>query len=118
VYTAGLDNGVSGILIKRADQDAEIYLQLSDSENRQRFTCAHELGHYVGRTATGEEAWEYVEHRALLASQGTNPEERFANRFAASLLMPRDALELVKDMGVAALAYRFRVSADAMNYRL
>src|SRR5262249_13052228 len=95
--------------------------------NRQRFTCAHELGHYVKRSAAGDDAWEYVEHRNLLASQGTNSEEIYANQFAASLLMPEEAVrklhdELKAQRGTppppAALAFEFGVSADAMQYRL
>jgi Zn-dependent peptidase ImmA (M78 family) len=126
-FTASLDEGVSGILVKRSGEDAEIYVHASDSPNRQRFTCAHELGHYVKRSAAGDEAWEYVEHRNLLTSQGTDPEEVYANRFAASLLMPEVAVrrlyaEPKEERGAAppaaALAYEFGVSADAMHYRL
>jgi Zn-dependent peptidase ImmA (M78 family) len=118
-YTASLDERISGMLIKRAGQDPEIYVHASDSPNRQRFTCAHELGHYVKRSATGDAAWEYVEHRDLLTTQGTDAEEIYANRFAASLLMPRGAVEaLHRELGPAALAFRFGVSADAMHYRL
>lgn len=89
-FSAGLDQGVSGVLVKRRGEDPEIYVHASDSLNRQRFTCAHELGHYVKRSAMGDEEWEYVEHRALLASQGTDPEEVYANKFAAGLLMSED----------------------------
>jgi Zn-dependent peptidase ImmA (M78 family) len=118
-YSADLDEGVSGMLIQRAGQDPEIYVQASDSPNRQRFTCAHELGHYFKRSEAGEASLEFVERRDLLTSQGTDPEEIYANQFAASLLMPCDAVRTQrKELGSAALAYRFGVSADAMNYRL
>jgi Zn-dependent peptidase ImmA (M78 family) len=126
-FTAGLDEGISGILVKRAGQDAEIYVHASDSPNRQRFTCAHELGHYVKRSAAGDETWEYVEHRNLLTAQGTDTEEIYANQFAASLLMPEEAVrqlyaKLTEERGAtppaAALAFEFGVSADAMQYRL
>lgn len=127
LFTADLDEGVSGILVKRPGQDAEIYVHASDSPNRQRFTCAHELGHYVKRSAAGEEDWEYVEHRNLLTSQGTDAEEIYANRFAASLLMPSDAVRELharltqagnSPPPAAALAAEFGVSADAMQFRL
>jgi hypothetical protein len=118
-YAAGLSEGVSGMLVKRPGEDAEIYVHASDSSNRQRFTCAHELGHYVKRSATGDSEWEYVEHRDLLTSQGRDPEEIFANQFAASLLMPRETVEeLHAKLGPTALAYEFGVSSDAMHYRL
>jgi len=124
-FSAPLDNGVSGMLVKRAGEDAEIYVHAADSPNRQRFTCAHELGHYVRRVAAEDTEWEYVEHRDLLASQGTNPDEIYANQFAAALLMPREVVEKRLDelgsrgLAVApSLAVEFGVSADAMQYRI
>jgi predicted transcriptional regulator len=121
VYIAGLDEGVSGVLRQASGRAAEIYLQSSDSPTRQRFTCAHELGHYVTRARAGDDDWEYVEHRALLASQGTNQDEIFANKFAANLLMPRAAIaEAVRGgtLSEAVLTAKFGVSSDAMNFRL
>jgi Zn-dependent peptidase ImmA (M78 family) len=123
-YTADLDDGVSGMLIKLAGEDPEIYVKASDSPNRRRFTCAHEIGHYVKRSATGDIEWEYIEHRDLLTSQGNNPEEIYANQFAASLLMPSEQVErCIKDRAnlaaeTALLAAQFGVSEDAMRYRL
>jgi Zn-dependent peptidase ImmA (M78 family) len=122
VYLSMLADGVSGMLVKRAAyDDPEIHLNAGDHRNRQRFTCAHELGHYVKRSATGnpDEIWEYVDRRDTLASQGNDPDEVYANQFAANLLMPRDLVKKLKDeLGVAALAYEFGVSADAMKFRL
>ena len=123
-YTANLDAGVSGMLTKLAGEDPEIYVEASDSPNRRRFTCAHEIGHYVKRSATGDTEWEYVEHRDLLTSAGNNPEEIYANQFAASLLMPQEEVERrIKDREnlaaeTAVLAAQFGVSEDAMRYRL
>jgi Zn-dependent peptidase ImmA (M78 family) len=118
-YSANLDPNVSGMLVKKRGEDPEIYVHASDSPNRQRFTCAHELGHYVKRSATGDPEWEYVEHRDLLTSQGSDPEEIYANRFAASLLMPSEKVkEMRQTLNTAALAYEFGVSAEAMHYRL
>jgi Zn-dependent peptidase ImmA (M78 family) len=121
VFTAGLSDEVSGMLVKRGpDRDAEIYLNVRDSQNRQRFTCAHELGHYVRRSANGEDgAWEYIDRRGALASEGTDAEEVFANQFAASLLMPPSIVkELAKDFSLPTLAAKFGVSTDAMSFRL
>ena len=119
-YAAGLDEGISGMLVKRAGEDPEIYVHASDSPNRRRFTCAHELGHYYKRSATGDTEWEYVEHRDLLTSAGNDPEEIYANKFAASLLMPREEVERCceEGQGVPTLAYKFGVSEDAMRFRL
>jgi Zn-dependent peptidase ImmA (M78 family) len=123
VYTVGLDQDVSGMLVKRAGRDPEIYLNASDSKNRQRFTCAHELGHYVKRTLSGDvspsEDWESIDLRNQLSASGTDPEEVWANKFGAALLMPRALVEkLHRELAVPALAYEFGVSSDAMSLRL
>lgn len=112
---------VSGMLRKRSGyQDPEIVLNANDSRNRQRFTCAHELGHYNQRTKEGADgSWEYVDRRDPLSSQGLKPEEIYANKFAAELLMPRREVESrAGDPNVASLALDFGVSADAMRFRL
>jgi Zn-dependent peptidase ImmA (M78 family) len=119
VYKSALDTGISGMLIKEPGKDPEIYLNSTDSINRQRFTCAHEIGHYIKRVATGEDEWATIDYRNPLSSEGSDPDERYANRFAASLLMPRKEVErLHKEYRLAALSYEFGVSEDAMNYRL
>jgi Zn-dependent peptidase ImmA (M78 family) len=121
VFTAGLEGGVAGMLVKRPGQDPEIYINGHDSTNRQRFTAAHELGHYVKHIAAGEDDWEHIDYRNALAAQGTDPDEIFANQFAASLLMPRDEIVRFKERhgyGLPTLAYEFGVSEDAMNFRL
>jgi Zn-dependent peptidase ImmA (M78 family) len=119
-YAAGLDEGISGMLVKRAGEDPEIYVHASDSPNRRRFTCAHELGHYYKRSTTGDATWEYVEHRDLLTSAGNDPEEIYANKFAASLLMPTEEVKRRVSEGcvLPTLAYEFGVSEDAMRFRL
>jgi Zn-dependent peptidase ImmA (M78 family) len=119
VYKATLDEGVSGMLIKEPAKDPEIYVNSADSINRQRFTCAHELGHYIKRVAAGADEWANVDYRNPLSSEGNDPDEVYANRFAASLLMPRREVErLHKEYRLGALAYEFGVSEEAMNYRL
>jgi Zn-dependent peptidase ImmA (M78 family) len=119
VFTADLDMGVAGLLVKRRGQDPAIYLNARDSENRQRFTCAHELGHYIRRTVGDDAAWEFVDRRDQLASEGTDPEERYANSFAAQLLMPEHEVRShAKKMDAATMAYTFGVSLEAMKNRL
>lgn len=123
VFNAGLTQTVSGMLIKQTAHDPEIFLNGSDSQNRQRFTCAHELGHYVKRTTLPDgaaEEMEYVDFRSPLSAQGLDPEEVWANRFAAALLMPRELVKRVHKefQNPAALAAEFGVSTDAMNFRL
>lgn len=114
-----LEDDVSGMLVKRgAGYDPQILLNAYDSRNRQRFTCAHELGHYNKRAGDDTEL-KYVDRRDFLSSAGNDPEEVYANQFAAALLMPAKIVKKhAKDAEVTALAYRFGVSADAMTFRL
>lgn len=120
VFVANMRANVSGTLQKKQGEDPIIYLNRTDSDNRQRFTCAHELGHYVRRTADGDADYDFVDARDQLASMGTHPEEVYANQFAAALLMPADLVRLEhrRGLGPVRLAVRFGVSDDAMGYRL
>lgn len=119
VVTMELPNNVSGALIKEQDNDPVIVLSQNDSVNRWRFSCAHELGHYVDRTVHNGDHYEYIDLRSELSSQGSNKEEVFANQFAANLLMPEEAVRKThQSMPVFLLAQHFGVSDDAMNFRL
>jgi Zn-dependent peptidase ImmA (M78 family) len=122
VFTdARLENDVSGMLVKRPGyDDPEIVLNAHDSRNRQRFTCAHELGHYNKRTQDGDLGeWNFVDRRDALAATGKNPDEIYANQFAAALLMPAPLVKKrAKTNEISTLAFEFGVSADAMTFRL
>jgi Zn-dependent peptidase ImmA (M78 family) len=119
VFEAALGPTVSGAIRKEPGADPTILLNWSDSPVRQRFSCAHELGHYVLRSDQPD-AYRYVDHRGPAASDGTDPDEVFANSFAAHLLMPEDDVrqEVEHGTGAVELAFLFRVSQEAMTYRL
>ena len=96
--------------------------------NRQRFSIAHEIGHFVlheGQTYIDK--GYRVQFRDLESGSGTKREEMDANAFAAALLMPdewvKDAFyqqpfELTEDDVLQMLAQKFQVSTQAMSYRL
>ena len=111
---------MSGMLVKRPTEDPLIYVNAADSDVRQRFTCAHELGHYVARTTgRSDDSFGYIDRRGPSAAHGTDPSEIYANQFAAELLMPHENVRsLVPQLSDAALAVRFNVSLGAMRYRL
>jgi IrrE N-terminal-like domain len=116
-----LSDEISGMLRKLPGyEDPEILLNGNDSRNRQRFTCAHEIGHYSQRVNSGGDGeWMYVDKRDPLSSEGNDPEEIYANKFAAELLMPEKVVEQrAGEYEVTTLAYEFGVSADAMRFRL
>jgi len=119
VITAPLTPDVAGAIVKERGQDPSIVLNAKDSPNRQRFTCAHEIGHFVLRDALGED-YEYVDYRDIFSSTGERDDERFANAFAACLLMPEHHVRRFHDEGLSELqmALRFDVSRDAMGFRL
>jgi Zn-dependent peptidase ImmA (M78 family)/transcriptional regulator with XRE-family HTH domain len=87
------------------------------SATRQRFSLAHEIGHIFA-----EDSDEILVDENVYSSR-SHAETR-ANSFAASFLMPREALvkglegKIVDEQLVADLLGRFRVSLDALAFRL
>ncbi|KAF6589137.1 ImmA/IrrE family metallo-endopeptidase [Cronobacter sp. EKM101R] len=120
VFITYLPAKVSGALIKQRDQDPAIFLNGDDNKVRQRFSCGHELGHYIARQADQSDEYEYVDLRGEAASNGTHPDEIFANRFSAELLMPVDEVKKLHAEGNPSyiMAHYFGVSDDAMRFRL
>ena len=120
VKEASLSSEISGALVKRFGEDPTILLNANDHPNRQRFTCAHELGHFIQREEAADE-YEYVDLRhTILSASGTKEEEIYANQFAANLLMPqKEVSRLVSEkQTVTQMAMFFGVSQDAMSFRL
>lgn len=120
-YSRGLEEGVSGVIVKEPDEPKpRIILNDRDGGNRQRFTAAHEVGHYFSRLEDQDSKYGYVDSRDDLSSSGKDPNERWANQFAAELLMPAFAVRkfFADGMSEARLAREFAVSEQAMHYRL
>jgi Zn-dependent peptidase ImmA (M78 family) len=116
------DPDTSGAIRVRSGQ-ATIYISSTDAPTRQRFTCAHELGHYVDRLDSGEDVSDfgYIDFRDARASTGTNVAEIFANGFAAALLMPAYLvlpMRKEQNLTVSELADRFGVSFHAADLRV
>jgi Zn-dependent peptidase ImmA (M78 family) len=118
VIDVALDADTLGALVKRPGQDPIIMLNESDGANRRRFTCAHELGHFVRRSDEAEE-YATVDLRSGLSATGDDPEEVYANEFAACLLMPEEEVKRLDKQGLSDLemAIRFGVSREAMQFR-
>ena len=70
------------------------YILDEGDEYKEKFTTAHECGHYVchpkGFSMASCEAWEPYEFGSFKKMTPAQRHETQANRFAASLLMPRD----------------------------
>ncbi|MBN9487881.1 MAG: ImmA/IrrE family metallo-endopeptidase [Alphaproteobacteria bacterium] len=120
VYTSKLGS-ISGIL--RRDNKLGgasgfvIFVNEAHHINRQRFTVAHEIGHFMlhrDRAENGIQDDEF--YRAL-----SGPLETGANQFAADLLMPWPLVKRLQDSGITgleSLARALAVSKQAMAYRL
>lgn len=119
VLAAQLGQELAGALVKEAGKDPQIFLNGSDNPNRKRFTCAHEIGHFVKRSDL-DNSYEYFDFRDSFSSTGVDPEERYANAFAAALLMPKDRIKQMKREGLKdiEMASRLGVSREAMVFRL
>ncbi|KAA0096937.1 ImmA/IrrE family metallo-endopeptidase [Mycolicibacterium sp. P1-18] len=122
VYSSALPADVSGYIVKRAASSApDIFLNSEHSPVRQRFTCAHELGHYFAILNKGANAPDtYVFKRDALASCGIDNSEIYANQFAANLLMPESVVRDLVSQGldVIEVARELHVSVDAMSHRM
>lgn len=119
-YIAHLNNGVSGQIIKdgnEADKYA-IFVSDSDSKNRQRFTAAHELSHFLlHKNKIGDGIVDSPLYRSSLSNQI----EVEANKLTADILMPYEKINTEIDKGIktiSKLAEYFGVSTQAMKVRL
>lgn len=99
------------------EENQIIYVNAADVPERQRFTIAHELGHFC------------LDHGSSLRDTTKanwfriNPvHERLANEFAAELLMPAIAMKAMIEVrnikDPVALRQAFGVSSQALYFRL
>lgn len=122
-----LPQDIFGCLKRLNDDSYEIIVNSSNSMNRQRFTAAHELGHFVlhrhllGNGVSDNTAYRSVAGSDCYNSNITSRHETEANMFAASVLMPTPVVKQLWESGVTGiseLASRFEVSTAAMEIRL
>lgn len=129
VEYASLGDDVSGLLVLD-NSNATIGVNKNHPNARQRFTIAHEIGHYVLHRNASELFIDTKYSAVFRDSKSSSGEDRMeiqANMFAAALLMPRTLLEemiqseeidLGDDYALASLAEKFGVSLQALAYRL
>lgn len=119
-----MDDSDSGLLLIEGGK-ATVAINKSHHANRQRFTAAHECGHYFMHRDGDEQLFvDQAFARGATASAGTDAIEIEANLFAAQLLMPEHMVkaavvsESLSDLDISLLALRFEVSEQAMSLRL
>jgi len=129
IFHQSLEDDVSGFLYRDKNQNV-IGVNTHHAPVRQNFTTAHELGHLL----LHDQEQLHVDHafrvrlRDDVSSQGIDDDEREANLFAASLLMPRRFLEedlegedfvnLLDDDFLSDIARKYGVSTQALVNRL
>jgi Zn-dependent peptidase ImmA (M78 family) len=112
----------SGLLLRKEGR-ALIGVNSNEPQVRQRFTIAHELGHYFLHKTQDA----FIDYRDNESGIVRNSRERTANVFAATFLMPRS--HVVADLKKTAkggifeteierLAKKYDVSKEAMNYSI
>lgn len=106
---------ISGIIQKQPGK-CVIFVNENDIRSRQRFTIAHELGHFFLHM-------EDEENKVITSFRmDRSSKETQANLFAAELLMPEELVQKeYKKMVIPvsdSLAEKFHVSKQAMRIRL
>ena len=99
--------------------NATIFVNAADAWVRQRFTMAHELGHWLlHRDLYRSNSGRYRVLPRFAQPASDDPLEKEANHFAANLLVPARLLRPVRGVSVPRLAQAFGVSELMMGYRL
>ena len=105
------DYAKSGSIYIHDKENFDIVLPMFTAPIRDRFTIAHEMGHYYLHSLAGE--------RKIWADRkGSGPVEWEANWFAASFLMPRYLIKKHKISTVSEMMDAFGVSSQAAELRL
>lgn len=109
----------NGYIFYESSEDSfTIFVNGSQSKAKQRFTIAHEIGHYLLHK-------NYIIQNTFL-DRGTrsgyiDEKEAEADKFASSILMPIDLINQEIDRGlktIALLAEKLEVSEEALKNRL
>jgi len=135
IREAPYEESLSGFLIHDSSGLVFIGVNSLDGEKRQRFTIAHELGHYFlhdrSQPFLDDLTGRFkVMPRNEVSREGSDIREMEANLFAAELLMPeqriRRDLERIghldlldeKDSVISQMALKYEVSVRAFTIRL
>lgn len=130
-----VDDELSGFLVRenRGQRRSMIGANKSHHPHRQRFTIAHELGHFLlhqGEQVHLDDLRQAftINLRDKESAKGEDNDEREANLFAAELLMPAKFLmsdlhgknlDLLDDGDfLDKLAKKYKVSTQALTFRL
>jgi Zn-dependent peptidase ImmA (M78 family) len=116
------DDSVSGMLVIE-DEVRAIGVNSKQHPNRQRFSVAHEIGHFLAGHEDHDHS-DFVDQKKFYVDElfaTHDPKEQEANEFAAELLMPEQMLRRDLASGLKdpkALASRYGVSEQALWIQL
>ena len=121
-----MNDNVCGLIRRVGVDQFQVAFNRNHPRVRQRFTIAHEIGHYMfHRDLLGEGVGDTVAYRddgsGLTNSRIGLEEERQANAFAANLLMPNALIKRLREQGIrdpSQMAERLGVSTAAMRIKL
>lgn len=117
---SGFGETDSGSLIVYGEGDFEINIATNTSLVRDRFTIAHEIGHYVLHYLWPRQNSRQISDKMIAARYGSDRSEWEANWFAAAFLMPEKEFKsffLESDKNIIATAEYFGVSTKAARVR-
>jgi hypothetical protein len=125
VVLSALSPNISGMIepSDTAPSGFKIRINKFEGEERQRFTIAHEIAHYLLHR---EHIHNGIVDNALYRSGLSSAKETQANKLAADIVMPYSkVMAELNELGgkrdaiaAEALARKFRVSSSAMRVRL
>lgn len=107
-------NTEDGSIVVRGQKDFDIFVSQTNNYARNRFTIAHEIGHYMLHSKFGS-----IKGRAqrFPSMQINSSIEIEANWFAASFLMPLSHFKDTCKFGLLKNAGKFGVSLETAEYR-
>jgi len=128
-YAPYEDGELAGMLVRENGKNPMIAVNSAHHPNRRRFTIAHECGHLLlhDREVFIDETLSVTRKRDGVSSLAISTEEIEANQFAAEVLMPRKHLlndirnlnlDVEDDTETVNLAKKYKVSIQAMSYRI
>ncbi|MCB1470531.1 MAG: ImmA/IrrE family metallo-endopeptidase [Rhizobiaceae bacterium] len=126
IKVSSMRTGISGQIMKEGENYI-IRVNRNESRERQRFTIAHELSHYLLHRHVIDSSPDGITDNVLYRSGAPERIEYEANRLAADLVMPLELVEdklkrefggVVTEATIESLAASFGVSKAAMEIRL
>lgn len=126
IKVSSMGMGISGQISREGNQYV-IRVNRNEARERQRFTIAHELAHYLLHRHVIDSNPEGITDTVLYRSGKPEQIEFEANRLAAEIVMPSALIErelrskfggIVTEVTIESLASRFEVSKAAMEIKL